>query len=374
MAMHNDQAKKYSRVLRTLAEIRVALIIMLLYVLGMFHSNRDLNRLIPPLNDHPFVAFLVYGVLIFSGIHFLSLPFAAATLVTSRRHGMSKQTFPSWFRDYFKQASLSLLVSTAAVACLYGTLRYSRDYWWLLYWAGMVSYRLVLVLLLPSVVIPFFYKLSPLPAGATADSLGALVNRLRVPSCKFEIIHVATKTRAANALVAGVGTSARILLTDTLVSDFSPAEIEALAAHELGHYVYGHVAKRLLALSALYLAGLALTQWLISVLAVNPLVPGDLPYVIIGFIVLMTYIKVILAGLTRRQELAADRYAWDSIADIGAYIAAMKKLAVQNLIVADRQRQWAYSHPALDLRIMEAEKVMAQRRPPQTNVVAITEP
>lgn len=262
-----------------------------------------------------------------------------------------------------KQASLGVAIGVAAVACMYGAIRYASGWWWLVYWAVVVAYKVVTALLFRSLVIPLFYRISALPEGEVEERLRRLMDRLRVPYCSFAVLQVGTKTRRANALTTGAGKSTRILLTDTLLSEFSPSEIEALAAHELGHHVHRDLTKRLAFLSIIYLAGLGLVQWIIAFLVKDPENLANTPIYMLAFVGMSPYIALIFAAFVRRQERAADRYAWKAIEDINSYITAMKKLQAQNMISYGRADQWGHTHPAIEQRIKDAEKMLSQRLP-----------
>jgi Zn-dependent protease with chaperone function len=168
---------------------------------------------------------------------------------------------------------------------------------------------------------------------------------------------------ASNALVTGIGSARRILLTDTLISALSEDEVDAIVAHELGHCALHHIRARLLLQSLIfvgifYVLNLAVRHQFVIFSDGNlgwndlTLVPGFFIY----WSCVYLYGKVLLGMLSRKQETAADLYSWTLIGRSGPFISAMRKLTELNLIVFDKKSEWKFMHPATVDRIVAAEQ------------------
>jgi STE24 endopeptidase len=215
----------------------------------------------------------------------------------------------------------------------------------------------------PYVLVPLFFKMRPLADRATAERIRALLGRAGADVKEVCALDFSRRTVEANAAVIGLGQSRRVLLADTLLAEFPPAEVDAVVAHELAHHVHRDVLRLLGGQLAVVWAGLAGGAWLAPValpllslpsLAYVPGYPAVFA-VAEGFLLLVT---PLLNWWSRRVEAAADRYALQLTRDPGAFAGAMQRLARQNLVEVHPPR-WAElllaSHPALHRRIAMAE-------------------
>src|SRR5581483_10966209 len=358
--MEDQAAKKYTRTRRILAELSFLAWAAVLLLLCFFRNNVFFRFASHTVQNYYF-GILIYWSFLYVVTSISTLPFGVAQFWVEHRYSISKQSVSSWLTDYTKLHAIGFITGAAAVEYAYFVIQRFPSCWWVLFWAGLVGYLTVFTLLLPSLVMPWFARISPLPEGELKDKLSALAHRAGLASCRLGVLHVAQKTRRANALITGLGGTRQILLTDTLLENHNAAEIEAITAHEIGHEVLHHIPKRIAILSALYLVALSAGPLLISpwVTAISDVT--YLPILLLTFRILKVYISLVFVAFARRQEKSADLFCWHSIEDVNAYISAMKKLNQQNMITYERGQQWAYGHPALASRIAEAEKFLAQK-------------
>jgi STE24 endopeptidase len=288
--------------------------------------------------------------------------------VLPRRHGLLHQPLRSWLADRLKAGVLGGALMLAGVEVMYGLLRVTR-WWWLAAAAVFFVGHVVMAVVVPVWVLPLFYRMRPLEPGALRDRLQALAGRVGVPVIGVSIVDHSRKSRTANAAVVGLGRTRRIVLFDTLVAGFEPAEIEAVVAHELGHHVHGDIARGLtvgglLTLATFVAADAALRVgvrlWGLS----GPADPAGLPW--LGLVVLVLGLCTMPLGnaFSRWIERQADDFALRTTHDPDAFVGAMERLARLNL--AERrphrlEELVLYSHPPIDRRIARARA--ASERP-----------
>jgi STE24 endopeptidase len=278
-----------------------------------------------------------------------------------RRYGLLHQPALSWLGDRLKASALGGVLGLAGVEVIYGLLRVTG--WWWLVAAGVffVGYALV-ALVLPVWVLPLFYRLRPLESGPLRERLLTLAERAGVSVVGVWVADQSRKSRTANAALVGLGHTRRIVLFDTLVENFPPAEIDSVLAHELGHHVHGDLRRGLVAQGILTLVTFALADvalrsgvalWGLS----GPADPAGVPW--LGLIVLVLGVVAMPIGnaFSRWIERQADDFALVTTADPGAFVGAMERLAGLNL--AERRPHpvkefMLYSHPAIHRRIARA--------------------
>jgi len=255
-----------------------------------------------------------------------------------RRYGLSTQSWASWLADAAKAVGVGTVLTSVALLAVIGLARLAPRTWWA--WAAAVTALLVVLgsFAYPLLVEPVFNRFTPLPAGQLRTDLLALAERDGVPVRGVLVADASRRTTALNAYVSGFGGTRRIVLYDTLVRQASPAEVELVVAHELGH------AKRQDVLTGTLLgaegagAGVCL---LALVLAWGPLLrrvgadgPAD-PRVVPLVLFLAAAGGLLLSPATnlvsRRIEARADVHSLALTCDVGTFIASEQRLSVTNL-------------------------------------------
>jgi len=291
-----------------------------------------------------------------------SLLVSCYSFYLDRKFGLVKSDLRTWLRDSLKANTLALVLGGMVMEIAFASNTLSPVHGWI--WAGILCSILFLGVagLLPW-LLSLFYPMKPLSNDSLRERLTRLATRAGIQVGRISEWHVSGRTRKANALVAGVGRARRILLTDTLISELSEDEVEAMVGHELGHCVYHHIRTRVLLQNVIYCG----IFWVIDAAVRNGLVwfaddsvdwtdlrllPGIFLFWAIGHL----QGTLLLAALARRQEKAADLYGWSLIGRVEPFITAIKKLTDLNLIVYDKTSQWRYLHPATTERIAAAQQ------------------
>jgi STE24 endopeptidase len=279
------------------------------------------------------------------------------------RYGLSNERFTAWLRDQAKSFAVGLVLGSAAVSVIYLFIRLSPSGWWLP--AGAVFALLIVGManVAPVLLLPLFYRVKPLDREALRRRLIELADRAGAKVLGAYEWGLADKTKKANAALAGLGATRRILVSDTMLADYSDEEIEIVLAHELAHHVHGDIWKGIAFESALVMAGFFLaartldasTAWLGLE---GPADPAGLPLLLLAAGAVSVAMLPAAYALSRTFERSADRFALELTRNPTAFVSAMKRLAAQNLAEDRPSRliQWLfYSHPPVGERIAMAQ-------------------
>lgn len=372
------QARRYARQhhVLLLADLMLgAAGLLVLLFSGLSFSLRD--ALAPSAAWQPIAHWAPLQVAAYFGVLYavyfvLDLPLSVyGGFVLPRRYGLTTQTLGGWALDLVKGLALSLVFEVAAVEVVYGLLALSPNAWWL--WVGgvMLVFTVLLANLAPVLLIPIFYKLTPLPESELKSRLLALAAQARTRVRGVYSLNMSAKTTAANAMLAGLGNTRRIILGDTLLQNFTPDEIEVVLAHELGHQVHGDIPRMIAVqtgatLGGLYLVNVALHVIVASVPAYHGLTDVATMPLIAAALGIFGFVTMPLTnGLSRRAEQQADAYALDTTHNTAAFIAAMTRLANQNLAEAE-PAPWVefllHDHPSIGRRLAFARRYAAARQ------------
>jgi STE24 endopeptidase len=297
-----------------------------------------------------------------------SLPFAFyGGFVLEHRYGLSNERIDGWLKDQVKSLAISVLLGVGAASLVYRFIRLSPARWWLP--AGCLFALVIagLTNLAPVLLLPLFYGVKPLAREDLRARLVALAGRAGTRVLGAYEWGLGEKTKKANAALTGLGTTRRILVSDTMLAEYSDEEIEIVLAHELAHHVHGDIWKGWLFESALVMVGFYVAARVLDVSA-RPLGlegPADvagLPLLLLaaGAVSLVTVPAA--HAMSRAHERSADRFALELTGNPGAFISAMRRLGAQNLAEEHPSRiiQWLfYSHPPIRERIAAARAFRA---------------
>ena len=310
------------------------------------------------------LAVFLYVFMLMLGGKLLGIGLDYYGLRLERRFHLSNQKTRSWLWDETKGFLVGLLLAGFVAELLYFTIRQSAQHWWLITWAVFMILFVVLAQVAPLVLFPIFYKFEPLENEDLKQRLMKLGERAGTKVRGIYKWHLSEKSKKANAALTGLGATRRIILADTLLDHYSPDEIEAVLAHELGHHVHKHILKSILVQAAVTLFGfwaanyvlhLSIEQWgMFDTLSDF----SNLPLLVLVATVLSILLMPGLNAYSRFNERQADRYAFASIRNVQAFINSMNKLAAQNLAERTPAR-WVeclfHSHPAISRRVAAAE-------------------
>jgi STE24 endopeptidase len=287
--------------------------------------------------------------------------------VLERRYGLSTERLSAWLRDQAKSLALGVVLAAPAAAILYSLIAWSPDRWWLS--AGLVFAAVIVGLtnLAPVLVLPLFYRVKPLERAALRARLLALAERAGARVVGAYEWGLAEKTRKANAALAGLGGTRRILVSDTMLAEYTEDEIEVVLAHELAHHVHGDIWKGIAFECGLILAGFYLASRVLRALAAAIGLHGvddvaGLPLLLLAAGAVSLVMLPVAHAMSRAFERRADHFALRLTRNPGAFISAMKRLGAQNLAEEHPSRivQWLfYSHPPVRQRIAAAQAFAA---------------
>jgi STE24 endopeptidase len=279
-----------------------------------------------------------------------------------RRYGLSRETLGGWARDHAKAAGVCLAFGLAGASVAYALLRATPEWWWIGA-AGLFALATVAVVeLAPVLLLPIFFRMTPLENEALARRLTGLVARTGGGVLGVYQWHLGDRTRRANAALVGLGRTRRILLSDTLLAEYSDDEIEAVLAHELGHHVHGDMWKAVVYESAfivigLYAADRALHWFGPAAGLAGPADVAGLPLLLLAFGLVSVLLLPVANALSRKHERHADRFALHLTRRPSALASALRRLSAQNLAEENPSyivRVLFHRHPPIRERIAAA--------------------
>jgi len=274
------------------------------------------------------------------------------------RFGFNKSTLKLWVTDLCKGAAVGLVLGYPLLCLVLWFFHWQPQWWWLWAWAALLVFQLVMVALAPRLIMPLFNKLAPMPEGELRERLLALAGRTGFRCAAIDVMDGSKRSAHSNAFFTGFGRFRRIVLFDTLIAQLSPRELEAVLAHEIGHYRRGHVPK-MLALSAFSsLAGLGLVAWLAGQAWFYEgfrFSPADgMPAALLLFMLVAELATFWLHPLgnwwSRRHEYEADAFARAALGEAAPLVGALRKLHEKNLSNLTPHPAFSffhYSHPTL---------------------------
>lgn len=300
----------------------------------------------------------------------ISLPFSIySTFSLEQRFGFNQTTPKTFIGDLIKQSLLSIAIGTPLLALILWLMVESGPQWWLYVWATWFSFSLFMMWAYPAFIAPIFNKFSPLEDLELVERIKTLMNRCGFHSSGIFVMDGSKRSRHGNAYFSGLGRNKRIVFFDTLLEELSGDEIEAVLAHELGHFHHKHIPKRLLQIAILSLAGLATLGWLAEQAwfynALGVSTPSSHQALILFMLVMPLFtffIQPLMASGMRKHEYEADSFAAQksSAADL---VSALVKLYQENANTLTPDPLYSAfhdSHPPAPVRISYLNKLAKQ--------------
>ena len=278
---------------------------------------------------------VIFSVLIISTL--LELPVTIyRTFVTEQRFGFNRTTVGIFISDQFKHLLVLLILGLPLISLVLWLMQDANPLWWLYVWAVWMGFSLLMLWAWPAFIAPLFNKFSPLDDLELKQRIEDLLSRCGFQSNGVFVMDGSKRSSHGNAYFSGLGTNKRIVFFDTLLKSLNSDEVEAVLAHELGHFKRRHIQKRIISMAILSLAGLAILAWLINLpqfyngLGVSE---ASTYMALILFImvspVFSLYLQPLLAYFSRKHEFEADDYAAQQ-SDAAVLIQALVKLYEEN--------------------------------------------
>jgi STE24 endopeptidase len=274
------------------------------------------------------------------------------------RFGFNKSTLKLWITDHLKMLALSTVLGLPLIAGILTLTHRIGDLWWLWAWGLMMAFQAVMMVLAPIFILPLFNKFTPLPEGPLRERLLKLGERTGFSAKTIQVADGSRRSAHSNAYFTGFGRFRKIVLYDTLVAQLTEVELEAVLAHEIGHYRRGHIPKMLVWAGVSSLISFGLLGWLghqavfleafgfkgsagtAPVLLLAGLLGGAVTF----------WLTPLATRRSRRHEFEADAYAREAMGESDSLIGALRKLHeknLSNLTPHPRFSGFYYSHPTL---------------------------
>ncbi|MBP8860665.1 MAG: M48 family metallopeptidase [Ottowia sp.] len=310
------------------------------------------------------VAFAVINALI-------DLPFSLyQTFVIEERFGFNKMTLRLWLGDLIKSTLVGTAIGVPLAALVLWLMQATGAWWWLWTWGAWAAFSLLMLVIYPTVIAPLFNKFQPLQDELLKARVSALMARCGFAAKGLFVMDGSRRSAHANAYFTGFGAAKRVVFFDTLLEQLTPPEVEAVLAHELGHFKHKHIVKRIAGLFVASLAGFALLGWLAQQpwfyagLGVAPNLPpamgGAVPNHALALLLFMLavplftfFLSPLMAQLSRKHEFEADAYAarQANAQDLSNALVKLYKDNASTLTPDPLYVRFYYSHPPASERI-----------------------
>jgi STE24 endopeptidase len=295
----------------------------------------------------------------------LELPFSLySTFVIEEQFGFNKTTARLWLQDLVKSVLLGAAIGGPLLALVLWLMAAAGTHWWLWTWAVWMGFNLLAMLIYPTWIAPWFNQFTPLQDEALTQRVQALMQRCGFQAQGFYVMDGSKRSAHANAYFTGFGTSKRVVFYDTLLARLSPEEVDAVLAHELGHFTHKHLPKRIVAIFAMSLAGFALLGWLgtqvwfYTGLGVLPNLQGPndalaLMLFLLAMPAFTGFLGPLFAQLSRKHEFEADAYAMAQTrgADLASALLKLYEDNASTLTPDPWYVKFYYSHPPASERL-----------------------
>ena len=286
------------------------------------------------------------------------------TFVLEQKFGFNKMTWKLWLSDAIKGLLLGLLLGVPLIAMVLWLMQAGGAYWWLWTWCALVFWQLFLMAIAPNVIMPLFNKFTPLEDEVLKSRVNALMQRAGFTAKGFFVMDGSKRSAHSNAFFTGFGASKRVVFFDTLLKQLSPSEMEAVLAHELGHFKHRHIFKMMATSFVMTLIGLALLGyvsqqiWFYAGLGVTlNLMGGNEAVALLLFMLVVPVFTFLLAPISswrsRVQEYEADAYAVSQapVADLSSALLKLYQDNAATLTPDPSYVKFYYSHPPASLRL-----------------------
>ena len=336
-----------------------------LFVLLQLDISKGFAQSIRQFLDSRILLIAIYFSALYVVYSLLSLPFSYLEGYTiEHKYGFSTQTVRGWSMDWVKSLLVTYIIGLIVFIVIYLVIPAAPSWWWLWLSLIMIGFSVVLANIFPVLILPLFYKTRALEDDDLKKEISDLCTQAGLRISGVFTIDLSTKTTKANAAVAGLGNTKRILLGDTLLSKYEKDEVLSALAHEIVHFREHHTWWLILWQSLITIAMFYLFY------RVQPSVyswfgfnqAGDiaaLPLFVLVFSALSYLLRPIGSALSRFYERKADRGALYLTRNTGAFIHLIAKLCNEQLSIAYPNQiiEWyKYSHPSPGRRIAFAEK------------------
>jgi STE24 endopeptidase len=362
-----DEPRRYESAKHIAAVSGFVLDVLILVYLLFSGSSISIRQFAEEIAHSAWAAIAIYTFILAIIFKVADLPLSFYSgYFLEHRYGLSRQSFAGWLKDQVKGSILGIVVSLAAVEVVYHLLRNHPGHWWIYAGLAFTTFVVAMTHLAPIILLPLFFKFRPVENQDLQNRVARLARRTNTRLCGIFEWSLGEKTRKANAAVVGWGNTRRIIVSDTLLENFSGEEMEVIMAHELCHHVKNHIWQGMAVQSLLTFFGFFAAARLLPHMSASLGFRGIADIANLPLLVLMMTVLSLLAlpavnYFSRRLETAADLYALDITGDALAFVSSMDKLADLNLANKTPNKVVEFifhSHPSVEDRIkLAADRV-----------------
>ena len=306
---------------------------------------------------------VIVSLLLISSL--LDMPSALyRSFVLEERFGFNQMTPATFASDFIKSTALSLVIGVPFVMLILWLMESAGTAWWVYAWAALTAFSLLMTWAYPKIIAPLFNKFNPLEAGEVADRINALLTRTGFNSQGVFVMDGSRRSAHGNAYFTGFGKNKRIVFFDTLLKHLTPAQVEAVLAHELGHFKRKHILKGMVLSISMTLAGFAVLAWLMqqawfyAAFGVQPSTYMALVLFVLVSPAFTFFISPIMAWWSRKHEFEADAFAAEqsSSAELIAALVGLYRENASTLTPDPLYSAFYDSHPPAAIRIAHLQQ------------------
>ncbi|MBL8530935.1 MAG: M48 family metallopeptidase [Hyphomonadaceae bacterium] len=296
--------------------------------------------------------------------------------VREHRYGLSTQTLPEWFGEAAMSFGIGLVIGTVFLTVIYLIVRAAKNTWWIWGSAVSIAFAAVMIMVAPVYIAPLFNTYTEMPQGELRDDILAMAQANGVPADNVYVYDRSRQTNSISANVSGLGGTTRISLADTLLERASPAAVRAVMAHEIGHYVLGHIVSILIMNAGMILLTFALVHFGFRALAKNErwgirdiADPAGLPLIMVLLAIVGLFTAPLQRNLIYFHEQQADMFGLnaarepDGFAEAAVLLSEYRKMEpspIEERLFYDHPSGWHRVHNAM---VWKAHEIAAGRLP-----------
>lgn len=362
----HNAAREYESIQNRLFVVRWALTLVIAVIYLYSGLSVQLADGLRSAFDNPWVVNALYILITVFGFAAMLFPIALyEEYVIERAFGRSDQTLGEWFRYYLKGLALELILAAVFFEVLYALLRYMPRVWWV--WTALfyIAAGVVFTTLAPVLILPLLFKTKPILEASWLPQVRRLLQSIGLPEVNLFEWTFSDRTHAENVVLAGLGKTRRILISDTVLQNHTDDEIVALVAHELGHYSRGDLWRNIalegaVALGGFYVAHEVLNRFTPRFGFSTPADIAAFPVLVVSLFVVSLIVMPAINTMSRHNEYAADALAVRWVGSAAPLISAIQKANARNLSDPHPHpilEALLHSHPSTDRRIAHARRV-----------------
>jgi len=367
----HQKAADYTAARQNFSLVRLALSLLMLIGWTLLGGLETLNSALQPfgiaLGGLGYQVALVFVFSLIGGLVELPLDWYSHFRI-EQRFGFNRMSLALWLTDLIKNFFVSVLIGLPLIAMVLWLMGAAGTTWWLWAWGAWVAFNLLLMVIYPVWIAPLSNNFQPLEDETLKQRVQALMQRCGFAAEGLFVMDGSKRSAESNAYFTGLGKAKRVVFYDTLLARLSHDELEAVLAHELGHFHHRHLRKSLISIFAITLAGFAALGWLSMQQAFfvglgvtpNAALPNDALAILLFLLVIPTVsplIEPVWSAASRRHEFEADAYAKQQ-ASAPALVQALVKLTEDNAVTLTPDPVYVrfhYSHPPMLERIAALE-------------------